>query len=568
MSCTYCTNLLYSSFCSLLSREDIEALESELATHSTKALASWVYDQVNMNPSSHRVFFRERLNPRTVETYQYGIPGPKACETNARFRRFAFTYKDVELSRGSNTYWAGNSLVPYTPLVIETISISGVHHFALKFGNDIRTISSTPLQYQDGGLTVTLPDGSYTICNAEEVVGTQIGDNTYSYQFQLLVGDICTSSYTNRGGINDGKGDGSLDSEGLNIRGADFSRCEAKCTSFAKVKNIIGGNPEVSFPASYDLAQVSWLDLSALEATELVNLNGDQFHDSNWLLKRDMACTDENGDNLPDSAGLAYNDYSSAGRGKYNLGKSIFAKLPGGKWALHDLRTMFVGNDIASPSMDGNGNAMKRASRDGKLVARCVNAERNIFNEASCKISYDEDACVSVPLPDPNDAYRVNSVDPGANTEPLYKYTPAYAGPHNGGVVVCGSPNEVASVPEEDDHYDVTNRKVQSHRIDYDSQKRGVWTEVTLYSSDQLCQRMAFALSKIFAVSTVTNSDASNSETNINQYDKFVNACFGTYKEVMTQMSFDEEMGAQLTFLDNKAIGTDWFPFGKLACTC
>ena len=134
--------------------------------------------------------------------------------------------------------------------------------------------------------------------------------------------------------------------------------------------------------------------------------------------------------------------------------------------------------------------------------------------------------------------------------------------------MVCGSPNEVASVPEEDDHYDVTNRKVQSHRIDYDSQKRGVWTEVTLYSSDQLCQRMAFALSKIFAVSTVTNSDASNSETNINQYDKFVNACFGTYKEVMTQMSFDEEMGAQLTFLDNKAIGTDWFPFGKLACTC
>ena len=103
----------------------------------------------------------------------------------------------------------------------------------------------------------------------------------------------------------------------------------------------------------------------------------------------------------------------------------------------------------------------------------------------------------------------------------------------------------------------------QSHRIDYDSQKRGVWTEVTLYSSDQLCQRMAFALSKIFAVSTVTNSDASNSETNINQYDKFVNACFGTYKEVMTQMSFDEEMGAQLTFWTTKLSAQIGFHLGS-----
>lgn len=53
---------------------------------------------------------------------------------------------------------------------------------------------------------------------------------------------------------------------------------------------------------------------------------------------------------------------------------------------------------------------MKRAARSGPnedgdplsdVVVRCSSAERNVFNEAGCKISYHPDACVSRPLPDP-----------------------------------------------------------------------------------------------------------------------------------------------------------------------
>ncbi len=111
--------------------------------------------------------------------------------------------------------------------------------------------------------------------------------------------------------------------------------------------------------------------------------------------------------------------------------------------------------------------------------------------------------------------------------------------------IVCGSENEVAPIPTEDDHFDVTNRKVQSGSIDYNGQKLTVWFEVVLAAQDQLCQRLAFGLSKIFATSTNTNSDSINSETNIGVYDNFVTSCFSTYRDVMKKASFNQEMSEQ-----------------------
>jgi hypothetical protein len=215
--------------------DEIVNLEDEVASMGKRAMAQWVQTQQSLKPSSHRVFFRERLNPRTVESYQYGIPGPKACEKNARFRRFAFTYKDLELSRGYSGYWGGSTGLPFTPVEVETITVGGADHYAIKFGGEIRTILPTPLQYNNGGGTVTLKDGNYTICHVEEVVGDKVGNYTYmdGVQFQLLVGDICTSSYTNRGGVEDGKGDGATSSENIKVgdtvaRMYDKNACDAK----------------------------------------------------------------------------------------------------------------------------------------------------------------------------------------------------------------------------------------------------------------------------------------------------------------------------------------------------
>lgn len=86
-----------------------------------------------------------------------------------------------------------------TPVEIETVNVSGVNHYALKFGGEVRTVLPEPLQYDDNGSLVTLADGSYTICYLDELVGYNNGNVIdEGVQFQLLVGDLCTSSYTNR----------------------------------------------------------------------------------------------------------------------------------------------------------------------------------------------------------------------------------------------------------------------------------------------------------------------------------------------------------------------------------
>jgi len=111
-----------------------------------------------------------------------------------------------------------------------------------------QSVLDHPLQYEENDANVTLADGSYTLCMAEEVVGLQIGENTYNYQFQILVGDLCTSSFTNRGGTDDSKGDGSPSSEvkkvsGSLVREYDRTQCNAKCGDNSKVKTILTGNP-------------------------------------------------------------------------------------------------------------------------------------------------------------------------------------------------------------------------------------------------------------------------------------------------------------------------------------
>ena len=165
--------------------------------------------------------------------------------------------------------------------------------------------------------------------------------------------------------------------------------------------------------------------MTNLTPSQLVNLNPEKFHDSSWRITTNLddsyssdpstpTCTDANGDTIPDAAGSSYLDYFSDGRGKYNLDAPIFAKMPGdNKWALHDYRTKFQGNTLQNPLADGGGSEMRRARRavdgvpygDGRvdgepnvdLVTRCSNVESNSFNEASCQISYDENACETRP---------------------------------------------------------------------------------------------------------------------------------------------------------------------------
>jgi hypothetical protein len=408
---------------------EIEELGKQIETMGDLALAMYLKEQLELPPTSHREYFRKRLNPRAVESYQYAIVGPKACEMNARFRRFAFTHKDVELSIGSYGHVAGNTGLPMTAMSIESIDLGGSTYYQIKFGKNIRTILKNPLQYNnEGGQLVTLANGNYTICSVEEVVGTKIGEYEYNHQFQVLVGDICKSSYTNRGGVDDGYGDGAPDEELITVNGRPFrfydrERCMTKCNDASKVKLIIGGNPPIEIPDAFDKSKISWIDATNFPASDIVNINKNQTHDSVWLLKKDLdSCVDENGNEILDPAEMANTDYSSKGRGKYNLDPSVFVKLAVGKWAIQDLRSVFSANTLEKPMKDGGGHAVRRASRsnndDDHLVVRCSNVERNIFNEHFCQVSYETNVCVSKPMPDPKKNYSVFIVSSATRSLP------------------------------------------------------------------------------------------------------------------------------------------------------
>ena len=213
MDATYTTNeAIASNFLERITfgptMEEIKSLGRWYSQEGPYALAEHLRRNLQNVPiSSHRAEFRKRLHPRAVESYLYGIPGPsRPCEVNARYRRFAFSYMDVELSRGRNTA-AGNTGAPFTRMSIETVDIEGTDYHVVKFGDHVRTVLSEPLEYYTeasrfgpSGNLVTLADGEYTLCNAEEFVGNTVGDvsieNSGNYAFQILVGEQCSSSFT------------------------------------------------------------------------------------------------------------------------------------------------------------------------------------------------------------------------------------------------------------------------------------------------------------------------------------------------------------------------------------
>lgn len=166
----------------------------------------------------------------------------------------------------------------------------------------------------------------YTICAAEEVEGLNLGSFQYNHFFQVLVGDECTPSYTNRGNVADGLGDGWLDEEnkrvgGILARQYDSNQCNAKCkyindpSIVPKVKFITIGNPPVEIPDDYDKSNLITLDMSGLNTdTEIVNLDASRTYDSNWLLLTDVSTQTQVATtcaSLPDPAGLAYTDLES-----------------------------------------------------------------------------------------------------------------------------------------------------------------------------------------------------------------------------------------------------------------
>jgi uncharacterized protein (DUF1800 family) len=79
---------------------------------------------------------------------------------------------------------------------------------------------------------------------------------------------------------------------------------------------------------------------------------------------------------------------------------------------------------------------------------------------------------------------------------------------------------------------------------------------ITLSSQDQLRQRMAWALSQILVVTPNQINEDGLSEAYLNYYDIFVRNAFGSYRDVLKEVSQSPMMAEMLSFLESKSSGT------------
>ena len=85
------------------------------------------------------------------------------------------------------------------------------------------------------------------------------------------------------------------------------------------------------------------------------------------------------------------------------------------------------------------------------------------------------------------------------------------------------------------------------------------WTMVSLHAADQLRQRVAWSLYQIFVVSDmgIDNPLALSNEVWQSYHDIFVRHAFGSYRDVMREVSYAPIMMAYLTYDNNRAMAYD-----------
>lgn len=138
------------------------------------------------------------------------------------------------------------------------------------------------------------------------------------------------------------------------------------------------------------------------------------------------------------------------------------------------------------------------------------------------------------------------------------------------GTIVCGSPGEVAN--EIDDatliSFDVTQGKDEdtSRPLQLGHQARNVWVAIALTSSDQLRQRMAWALSQILVISpsAFDFSMKVSTEPFLQYYDIFVRNAFGNYRDILREVMFSPMMADMLTYYESKSTEYEWNTLGKI----
>jgi hypothetical protein len=139
------------------------------------------------------------------------------------------------------------------------------------------------------------------------------------------------------------------------------------------------------------------------------------------------------------------------------------------------------------------------------------------------------------------------------------------------GLETCGSPGEVANVPQMGMTYRIITPGDygSGQKVDRDSQhyvvtrgsRSNVFYNIALKAQDQLRQRVAWALAQIFVVNDKNQGLTHDQEIYMTYHDIFVRNAFGNFRDVMKEVSYSPMMAAMLTYQGSRSMrATGFFP--------
>ena len=120
------------------------------------------------------------------------------------------------------------------------------------------------------------------------------------------------------------------------------------------------------------------------------------------------------------------------------------------------------------------------------------------------------------------------------------------------GVVVCGSPGEVANDPTLGGEFHIA----LGHDIAWDigRQREFVWTMTALTAPDQLRLRVAWAMAQwLVLVPSALGDSFQRTEVFLHYYDIFVRNAFGNYRDVLREVSYSPLMAENLSYLQSRS---------------
>jgi len=203
----------------------------------------------------------------------------------------------------------------------------------------------------------------------------------------------------------------------------------------------------------------------------------------------------------------------------------------GSEWFISDTRFVLLNNDIDTPLEDGGQSMVsatsEAAKRDWKV--RCSNVPRTYQNEDRC--FWNEDR------------------------------TCAAGQKFLSGGLVCGSPNEVSTSRSGggvngDGQFNV-HTKFDNAGDAQKELKQHIWTASVLSAKDQLRQRVAWALSQILVIGG-TVLQPTHTEQHLAYYDIFVRHAFGSFRDVLKDVSLSPMMAKYLDYYQSKSTGYIW----------